>query len=190
MDDFKNLNLEDFEENDNLKEEFKIDDPMKADWAIGKIKEEQERMILYRKVAEEKINNLKRDLEEEQRKSDGRTLYLKFKLNEYLDNVPAKKTKTKMSLKLPNGTIERKFETKDFVLNNGKKDIKSNEEVIKWVKDNIEKSEDFIDITETIKWGELKKDLKIIGNDVFYEPTGELVDVLSVMVNPIKIEVK
>lgn len=187
MDELKNENLNDEE---GIDEGFQIDTPAIADWAIQKVREEQDRMALYRQAVEERIKTMQEELQKEERKSEGRTTWLKFKLNEYLDHVPARKTKTKVSLKLPSGTIERKMETFDYIPTSGQKDIKTNTKVLEWVKENVANANEMVEQKESLKWKEFKENLQIIGDDVFYKPTGEMVDVLSIVKNPIKIEVK
>ena len=157
----------DLDEINELKEEesqeWKIDSEGLANWAIGKVIEEQDRFEMYKNATNEQIEILKNKLKEEHDKSDGRTSFLRYKLSEWLNTVPAKKTKTKASLKLPNGTISKIY-SKEILKPVDSKTQKDSVELLEYCKTYSDK--DFIDCKETVKWGELKKILGANGDDV------------------------
>lgn len=181
--------ITDTEQDEDKRNDFIIDDVGKADWAINKINEEQCRFALFEQATNNKIDNLKAQLEDERNKLETKTSFLKFKLNDYLDTIPAKTTKTKKYLKLPSGTITRKFATTKIATLSGDVGAKlnSNEKLIKWCKDN---GVDVIKATESVDWSTLKNSLVEVGDNVVYSPTGEICDVLQVINEPIKVEVK
>lgn len=101
----------------NTAPEWVCDSPEKADWAIEKIKECRERRDLYIAAAESRIAQLKDQIEQSKEDCDRQTSYLMGALDSYLDMVPAKKSKTQISLDLPSGKIVRKLEHPDYVKN-------------------------------------------------------------------------
>ena len=90
---------------ENTETAWVCDSPEKADWAIEKIKEIRARRDLFINVAEQKINTLKEQIEEQERSCENQESFFAEALNQYLDTVPAKKTKTQISLELPAGKI-------------------------------------------------------------------------------------
>lgn len=166
-------------DNEENTEEFIIDTAGKADWAIEKIREEETRLNLFIQVANDKIEQLKEKIDEETRKSENRTGYLKVKLAEYLDrdDVPAKQTKTKKTLTLPSGKIDVIFPKRTIVATNGK-DIKSNENLINYCKEN---APEFIKSKESVDWAGFKKVLTIDDDgNVVDSLTGEYLTDLTV----------
>lgn len=183
-DDFNlDLELDEFETEDgeDKKKEFTIDSVNKADWAIEKVKEEQYRLDMYEQTIKSKIDRLKEDLVKEKQLSEGRTSWLRFKLGEYLHRpeVPAKDTKTLLSLKLASGTIKFTKSKNDFVRND--------KALIQYLKDN---NKGFVKTEEKVEWGKLKKTLEIKDDLVFDKNTGELIEGINVEMTVPKIEVK
>ena len=172
------------------RDEFEIDDASKANWAVEKVIEEQKRFDLYAEAVNAQILDLKTKLADEADRVDGRTSFLRCKLMDYLDSVPAKKSKTQKSLKLPSGTIVQKYESKKLSTKRGdttSTKINTDDDLIKWCEDN---NVDVLKESKSIDWATLKKDLIIDGDNVIYKPTGEICDALDIMREPIKLEVK
>lgn len=170
------LNLDDFEEEGQEREkaEFIIDTPQKCEWAIEKVKDEQKRYELFEEAIKSKIELLKEQLKEEKQKMENKTSWLKWKLNDYLDSdgVPAKKTKTSMSLKMPSGQIVRKMPKLEYIpITPGCKKINEDETLIKYCKDKLPEA---INTIESVKWNELKKTLKITQEEVVDIETGKV----------------
>lgn len=187
MDDIYEKTLEEvYEEYEN---EFCIDSPELADWAITKVIEEQKRFEIYEQAAKDKIERLKEQVKAEKERSEGRSSWLRYKLGEYLDTTPAKTTKTQKSLKLPSGSIVCKFEKLNYVPADGAKSVKESKSVLNWCKEN---ANDFVksETKESVDWAELKKKVKVIGGVVYYTETGEEVEGLTYEMSPKEIEVK
>ena len=151
------------------------------DWAIEQVIEEQERFKLYEQAINHKIEKLKEDLLQEKEKSENRTSWLRFKLGEYIkrDDVPAKDTKTQMSLKLPSGTIKFIKSKLDY--------DRDDDELLEYCKEN---ATDFIKIKESVNWIEFKKHLEIKNDIVINKDTGEIIDGINVIEVVPKIEIK
>ena len=181
MENYEDMKLEDFEEREEDKNEFVIDSPEKADWSIEQVLDEQKRLELYEQAVNYKIEKLKDDLLKEKENSEHRTSWLRFKLGEYLkrEDVPAKDTKTQLSLKLPSGTVKFVKAKMDY--------DKHDDELLEYCKEN---ATDFIKVKESVNWAELKKHLEIKDDMVLNKDTGEIVEGIDVVEVVPKIEVK
>lgn len=156
------------------------DSPEKADWAIEKIKEIRTRRDMFINVAEQKINTLKAQIEEQEKSCENQESFFVEALNHYLDTAPAKKTKTQIALELPAGKIIRKISRPDFT--------KDDARLLEYLK---EYSPDFISWTPKVKWAELKKILQIQDDSaVVRTDTGEILDCIWVEMSPERIEIK
>jgi hypothetical protein len=178
-------------DNEEYEQEFIIDNDGLANWAIEQIKNEQLSCDKFEKVAKQQIDELKEKIIKRKEKSEARNSYLKWKLNEYLDTVPTKKSNTQCSFELPNGVIIRKFSKFDFSPKDSKK-LNDSKLLINYCKEN---ATEFIENTESVKWGELKKQLEIIKVDeetqyVMNKLTGEIVDCVDIEEVMEKVEVK
>lgn len=174
---------------DEEKPEFTISTASEANWAITKIIEEQHRFELYEDVATDEINRLKEELKEEKRKSKARTQFLRYKLGEYLDNddVPAKKTKTKMTLKLPAGTIVKTLPHMNYFAY-GTDNPNNSPELIEFVKNT---APEYLKVEESVKWGELKKQLSYDDErNVIFNPTGEYIECINLELVPSEVKVE
>ena len=143
-------------------EDFKVTDDKTADWAIAKIHEaedERDRLIM---LAEEQINDLTDRIEELKNKCDNDTSYLKSLLSEYFSKVPHHVTKTQESYKLLSGTLI--FKKPSMKINH------NDDELIKSLDGT-----DYVETKKSFKWGEYKKNLTVVGNEVIDSTTGEVV---------------
>ena len=180
MENYEDITLDDFEESEEGKKEFTLDTPEKVDWAIEQIIDEQKRFELYKQAINGKIEKLKCELVNEKEASGHRTSWLRFKLGEYLqrDDVPAKDTKTQLSLKMPSGTVKYIKSKPEF--------IKDDNILLNFIKEN---DSEFIKTKESINWKDFKTTLNIVGNDVF-NADGVIVDGITIEDTVPKVEVK
>jgi len=180
MENYEDITLDDFEESEEGKKEFTLDTPEKVDWAIEQIIDEQKRFELYEQAINGKIEKLKCELVNEKEASGHRTSWLRFKLGEYLqrDDVPAKDTKTQLSLKMPSGTVKYIKSKPEF--------IKDDDILLNFIKEN---DSEFIKTKESINWKDFKTTLNIVGNDVF-NADGVIVDGITIEDTVPKVEVK
>lgn len=165
----------------NTAPEWVCDSPEKADWAIEKIKECRERRDLYIAAAESRISQLKDQIEQSKEDCDSQTSYLMGALDSYLDMVPAKKSKTQISLDLPSGKIVRKLEHPDYV--------KNEPALLRYLQEH---DPDMVTYTPKIKWADLKKCLSIVDGMVIRSDTGEVIDAdcISIEIVSSKTDVK
>lgn len=180
MENYEDITLDDFEESEEGKKEFTLDTPEKVDWAIEQIIDEQKRFELYEQAINGKIEKLKCELVNEKEASGHRTSWLRFKLGEYLqrDDVPAKDTKTQLSLKMPSGTVKYIKSKPEF--------IKDDDILLNFIKEN---DSEFIKTKESVNWENLKATLSIVDGSVF-NSDGVMVDGVTVEDSIPKVEVK
>ena len=167
-------NMNDMETN------FCIDSPEKADWAIRKIKEDKQRHDVYVSTCENEIAFLQEKIKKADEKLEMDTAYLEEQLNQFLDVLPAKETKTQLSFELPNGKMVRKKATQTF---------EKTEELLGYCE---ETAPEYVKekITKTVDWVALKKNLIVENGAVVNKETGEIVEGVNVVEKPESFEVK
>lgn len=118
-------------------------------------------------------------MEEQSVKCQMETAGLLEALDRWLDTAPAKRGKTQLSLELPKGKVVRKFPTLEYV--------RDESALVQWAKEN---APELVQVAETTRWGELKKELKVLHGQVIHQPTGEVLDCITAKENPGRVEVK
>ena len=171
-------------EEDELEEnqQFTIDTPSKADWAIEKIKIAQKKRDMFVETARERISYLQVQITNAEHKCEQDTSWLTHKLRDYFDEVDKQlltTTKTKLYLTLPSGKLIRTTQKAEM--------LRDGERLLKYVKEN---APDYIKQNEEINWNELKKDLEIDGETVVRRSTGEVVDGITVELSESEFEIK
>lgn len=155
-------------------EKWEIKSDEEADWWI-EIHEEKLaeirrlKMQLENKIAfyKEKLDKVLKEEEYIIEKRDG-------KLAEYfesLDEKNMKKTTTMLKYRLPSGELVKKFRAPEFKRDNDKLTL--------WLENNGMK--EYIEVKKQAKWGELKKATEVVGGQVVYVDTGELVEGVEVV---------
>lgn len=166
-----------------LEETWKAKNDKDAEWIIEKCKESLTEIERYRSSLENKVKDLMDKLskldEEEKFAKERRNSYLA----EYFETIPdghKKKTKTQEKYRLPSGEIIKKYPNPQV-----KRD---DEKLLKWIKDS--KLDDYVEVKETPKWGELKKLTKVIGGQTIIKDTGEIVEGVELIERPPTLEFK
>jgi phage host-nuclease inhibitor protein Gam len=137
--------LEDIQENE--KQEFIIDTPLKADWAVKVIKQEQAENQRLQSVIDDEIELLKLKKQRIADSLENKIGYLQGKLFEYFQTVEARELKTCYKYKLPSGELVYNKETVKYE--------RDDEKIIQWLTDNNKM--EFIKVKPSIDWSELKK---------------------------------
>lgn len=184
----ENLDLDELTSENNEQSDFIIKDATMANWAINKVVEEQKRFGLYEEVAKAEMQRIKEELAEEKRKSEARTSFLRIKLGDYLEreDVPAKTTKTQKTLTLPAGTIKKKLPHMEYCAIDADKPNNS-PQLIKLLQDIAPV---FIKTETSVNWGEFKKELSFDENrTVIYNPTGEIIECMSLNYVPAEVKI-
>lgn len=149
--------------------EFKIDTDQKAEWALNIIREEQAEAQRLINVCNSQILHYQNEIKKVQEKLENKTGNLKAMLFEYLQTVPHKATKTQETYTLPSGKLKLKYPQPEY-----KRDEAT---LIKWLKDRD--MTDYIKVSESPKWGELKKTVQVAGDKACID--GEIIDGIQVV---------
>lgn len=165
-------------ENENLiekeKEKFVVDDPSKANWAIGKIKEARKRRDIFNEAAENEIEELQKKIEQNNKKCENETAFLLSCLAEYMENLPTKKAETQETFVLPNGRLKRKF---------AKQILKPDENrLVEYLQE--QKETEYIKSNNYVNWENFRKLLTIENEQVIRIDTGEILDCITVIEKP------
>ena len=152
-------------------ERFIIDDPNKADWALKQIqkakreqKENAERVAKMNEDPQKEIDENNKWLETENAKLDESIEYFESLLNEFM-NVNLQED-PKFKFKSPYGKIgvsHRKIWTHD------------DGQLIKAFEGT-----EFVTNTPKLRWGDLKKQMKVVNGKAVMKETGELVNGVTV----------
>lgn len=110
---------------------------------------------------------------------DGEISYYLEQLREYSGTVDMRETKTQRSYQLLSGKLIYKKP----------KTVPDRDEkiLLPWVKEN---APEFVQVSESVKWGDIKPLLAVDGDRVVYTATGEVVDGLGVVETGGEFEVK
>jgi len=160
-------------------EGWQITDALAADWALDKIREAKAEYAQKEMVVREKIRQLQEWLEKEREKRDRTVNFFTAKLQEYFETAPKRKTKTQEVLELPTGTLRRKYPAPEFV--------RDDEKLLNWLKER--NLNEYVKVKEYPDWANLKKVIKVAGEQVMDEK-GEIVDGVRVVERPPVFEVE
>lgn len=139
--------LEDIVQDDEQKQEFTINDDLKADWACKIIKQEKAEAERLSKVIDEEIEILKNKKEKLEQSYLNNTAWLRGKLADYFETVEKRELKTCLKYKLP---------TAELVFNKPQiKYERDNEKILNWLSAN--NKFEFIKTNPSVDWAELKK---------------------------------
>lgn len=154
-------------------EEWKIKNDQDAEWTLTKIREEETDAKRLVNACQAQIDFYNGRIQQEQERLEQSTGYLKSLLLNYFGQVQHRKTKTQESYKLPSGTLKLKKQAPQYTQD---KDV-----LLRWLKDRD--MDQYIQIRESPKWGDLKKVIRVAGDKVATED-GEIVDGVTVTERP------
>lgn len=149
--------------------EFIIDSDEKAEWALKKVlaaKKEKERLTALIDAERERLDRAQEDID---KRYENETSYLLHKLSKYFETVEHKTTKTQESYQLLSGKL---------VFKKPSQKLKQDEGVfLEWCKQN---APEYVKTEESVAWGDIKKQMQIVGDAVIYGATGEIVSGVAV----------
>ena len=160
---------------------WRITDDGCADWALKKIKAEKDELDRLTALADQEIARLKEQVEKAKRRYEQNTAFLTSMLAEFFETVPHKKTKTGTeSYRLLNGQLVKKPAAVKIQ--------PDDEKLVEWLR--AAGHEDLIKVETSAKWGELKKQLSVVGTVAMIAETGEIVEGINVTDEPATFSVK
>lgn len=151
-------------------ESFTIDNDKTANWAIKKIKEEQEEHDRLQALIDDERQELQEKQAEIDKRLEAKTGYLKSLLYLYFEKVPHKETKTQASYKLLDGSLV--FKKPSITL------VRPDDEKLIAYMENSGR-EDLIETKKTAKWGEFKKTLTIADDGQIISEDGDVLDFIT-----------
>jgi hypothetical protein len=157
-------------------EDFLVDNDQKAEWALIKIKEIDSEYERLSNVCALQIDFYKSQQKQYEEKKSNDRCNLVSMLSQYFENVTSKETKTQATYKLPSGKLVKKLEKREFT---------HDPEKLLEVLANTE----FVEKKPSLKWGEFKKTLQIVGDHAVDE-SGEIVEGVTVAVKPASFDVE
>ena len=169
--------LEEVDDAENLipeaEKRFVVDSDDAAEWCLGIIRDANKEIEKWTAFYKDR-------LEKAVRKQNARIQHMEFLLEGYFRSVPHDETKTQENYKLPGGKLVMKKPALAFE--------HDDEQLLPWLKENIPA---LVRVKETPDWANLKKHLKIVGNQAA-DPDGEIVPGVTVIEKPaeFKAEVK
>lgn len=149
---------------------FIIDTPARADWALLRLADDKKKLDMNVSILQEHIEVFRKEIERFQKEFQNDSNYLETRLHFYFDGQPHKTTKTLEKLVLPSGTLLLKKATPNYICDD--------EKLVKWLFGTY--NQNLVKTAHTPCWGELKKDIVIVGNTVKQASTGLTVDGVTV----------
>jgi hypothetical protein len=145
-------------------EKFEVDDDIKAEWCITKLREEEQETERLKELCKKMIESYEYKIRELDERHEQKTSFLKSQLNQYFLTVKKKVTKTQETYELATATLRLKHKKP--------KPITDNAKLLEYLEDN--NKSDYIEIKKSPKWGELKKTLKQV-DDFYVDDDGQIV---------------
>ncbi len=171
----------DSDEGDEQPQRWSITDDGCADWALKKIKTEQDEHNRVVALADQEIARLLELKAKADRRLQQNTAFLTSMLEQFFGTVEHKKTKTGTeTYRLLHGQLVRKPA--------GFKPAPDHEKLVPWLRANG--YEGLVKVKEEAAWGELKKKLTFTGTIATIEDTGELVEGINIEEVPPAFSVK
>ena len=165
-----------------LNESFAITNDNLADWALRKIREEEQERDRIIAIAKNQIAELEAQISDISERCDNKTSFLRNHLQMYMVKVPHKETKTQETYQLLNGKLVFKKSYQKLVPND--------DTIVDYLEK--EKLDEYVKIKKSPNWAEFKKNLTIIDGEVVNALTGEVInpDIIGVEDVPQSFEIK
>ena len=177
---------EEYEEQFNREEienaiqgEFVIDNDSKAEWAVRKIKEAQDEHDRISALITEEEQKLALRKEQIAKKLESDTSYLKYLLNNYMQTVTCKESKTQKTYQLLSGKLVYKY--------GGTEWIKDEDKLLAWAEVD---DPELVKVKKSVDWASLKKRLSVTDNGEVVTESGELLDFIRTEKKPDGFDIK
>ena len=150
------------QEQPKVREPFTVDNDMKAEWCLSKIRNVRKEQSREIEELQRQMQFYQDQIERVTREADEDVAFFTSMLQPYFterqESGFTKETKTQIAYKLPSGVLKVKHQNPDF----NYKDHQ--DETIAWLKKN--KLDKFVRVKEEVDWKELKPTVKIVGDGV------------------------
>jgi len=153
-------------------ERFVVDSEQKANWALRKIKQLQDKMDANVDLAAEEIAKVEAWEKEVNEGLHQSILFFTGLLEQYHRGVYAKDPEAK-TIKLPHGQLKMRAQQPEFRRDDGK--------LLAWLESQGTVGKAYIKIIKSPQWADLKKKLEIAGDKMVDPESGEIVDGVEVI---------
>lgn len=157
------------------RERFVVDNDMKAEWCLSKIRKIREKQKRETAELERQMQFYQDQMEIVKHSADEDAAFFEGILREYFEKRVeegfTKATKTKVTYKLPTGNLILKHYEPEY-----RRDEKT---VIDWLKK--EHNSEFIKVEEKLDWAGLKKEVQVNGAGCVNAETGEVIPGIEVV---------
>lgn len=164
------------------REPFIVDNDMKAEWCLSKIRNVRAEQKREKKELTRQMQFYIDRMAEIDKHADEEEAFFKSMLRPYFQNRVdegfAKATKTQIACKLPSGKMVLKKLEPTYDLNDA--------ELLPWLREN---RPDLVKVEESPKWAELKKVINVVG-DAVTTKDGEIIPGVKVTEREAKFEVE
>ena len=165
-----------------VRERFTVDNDMKAEWVLSKIRHIRAEQKKENDELTRQMQFYKDQMDLVDKQADDEVAWFESMLTPYfadrMENGFTKSTKTQTSYKLPTGKLVLTKQAPEYE--------RKDEDLLPWLKQN---RPDLVKVTESPNWAELKKTVKINGENVVTED-GEVVPGVKVTEREDKFEVE
>lgn len=145
-------------------EGFAITDDVLADWAVRTLQAEEAEHARLMAIADAQYKELRERAEAMQAKHERQKAHLTALLHDYFMTVPpSKTTKTQVQYQLLSGKLVLKKQAPEY--------RRDEAVIVDWAKAN---APGYVQVKESIAWGELKKATQTKGEQVILKETGEV----------------
>ncbi len=156
------------ENNEVIRERFEVDNDMKAEWCLNKIRKVREQQNRETEELKRQMQFYQDQIEMIADRADEEVEFFESMLRGYFNNREeagfTKSTKTKESYKLPTGELVLKHREPEYE--------KDEPVVLDWLKKN---GGNYIKVKESLDWAGLKKGLRFTAEGNAVDENGELV---------------
>lgn len=152
------------------RESFIVDNEQKANWALRKIRQLQEKRVANIELAENEIERINMWLDDINSELEQSIDFFTGLLEQYHRRIFEQDPKAK-TIKLPHGKLKMRKQQPEF--------IRDNDKLLSWLKQS--NKTDYIVVKESPDWAQLKKTLQVAGNALVDTETGEVVEGVEVV---------
>lgn len=150
--------------------QFIIDDDQKANWALRKIRQLQEKRVANIELAENEIERINMWLDDINSELEQSIDFFTGLLEQYHRRIFEQDPKAK-TIKLPYGKLKMRNQQPEY--------RRDDEKLLSWLKQTGKT--DYIVVKESPAWAQLKKTLQVAGNALVDPETGEVAEGVEVV---------
>lgn len=158
-----------------VREPFTVDNDMKAEWCINKIRKARANQSREKEELQRQMKFYQDQIALVDQQADDEVAFFENMLSPYLQNRIeagfAKESKSKISYKLPSGELKLVHREPEYNRDEAQKAIQYCE------KNGLES---YVKVKKELAWNELKKQITVVGHAITLKETGEIIPGITV----------